>query len=333
MLEESGHIKNYHELKQIILDEILKDRKTSIISKRMGFNFDKVARWHNGTKQLRWDEFCELCKVSNVPLLNALKEIGFFVKTFDDAFQIVRHLKNTFHHVTIKDYAEMSQTNLSSMNRFIKADSYPNFEFVLSLIDQRDGRLSIFSNSLLGKKDEAMASIIKYPWMPAVASVMGLKQFSNKSEALNEHIAAYLGIPLSEVDLAFQEFIKLGLIKKNGPLYEVNNQKLQNNLTASGSAIRMEINDLIKYWTKFISKKMKSPSFNDAFGKDTSDDHCIWRVFTCDHETSMQIDEVLARTEKEIHELLEKNTNEPNDVRVILLHHFSTSFNKDSESI
>ena len=68
---------NYHEIKQDIIDEILKNRKSTSISKKMGFNFDKVARWQNGSKQLRWDEFCELCKHTKTPLLEALMTLAF----------------------------------------------------------------------------------------------------------------------------------------------------------------------------------------------------------------------------------------------------------------
>ena len=323
---------NYHEIKQDIIDEILKNRKTTSISKKMGFNFDKVARWQNGSKQLRWDEFCELCKHTKTPLLEALNDIGFFVTEEKDTLSIVKHIKNYFHEYTVKEFADLLEITFSTANRIIKEESYPDLEFILRLIDLKKDFLPVFVNALIRKKDENVASFLKYPWMPAVANSMLLKPLRDLPEHSSAWIANFLGITDAEVDLAIKEFLKLGIITKNGPHYERGPMApSQRVITVGKSTIWEETNTLIKYWTKFISKRISATNYDQALEQKNMQDKCAWRVFSCGPENMVKINEIIGRTEKEIHELLEQNPEEPTDVRVMLLHHFSASVLREHE--
>lgn len=317
---------NYHEIKQEIIDEILKNRKTTSISKKMGFNFDKVARWQNGSKQLRWDEFCELCKHTKTPLLETLNDIGFFVTDFKGTLSIVKHVKNYFHQYTVKEFSDLLDINFSTANRIIKEESYPDLEFILRLIDLKKDFLPVFINSLIRKKDENLASHLKYPWMPAVANSMVMKSFRELPAYSASWIASFLGITETEVELAVKEFVKLGLIVKDGPHYQrAPSAPTHKVITVGKTGIWEETNSLIKYWTKFIYKKMSATTYEQYVAQENLQDKCAWRVFACGPNNMQKINDIIMRAEKEIHELFEQNPEEPTDVRVMLLHHFSAS--------
>ena len=54
-----------------------------------------------------------------------------------------------------------------------------------------------------------------------------------------------------------------------------------------------------------------------------------FRIFSASAESVQKISDIIMKTEQEIHELLQQDTQEKTDVRVMLLHHFSAQDFKD----
>lgn len=315
-------MKNYQEIKQDIINQILNEKSTSALSKRMGYNFDKVSRWQNGTKQLRWDEFCLLCKHTHVPLGPTLKELGLHISKQSDCLNAVSNFRNFFPEISSKDLAASLDVNVSSLNRYIRTESYPDFEFILRLIDMREDTLSVFQSSLLRKKDDAALSFIKYPWMPAVANSMLIKKYQELPEHSSKWLSNFLGISIYEVELAITEMMKIGIIQKIGPHFS-RGEVIKGTVLIAGIESRIELNNKIAYWTKFIYKKLTSTPVK-IVADEVNNDRCFIRVFSCGPKNSKRVSEIIALAEKDIHDYLQQNREpETDDVRVVLLHHFS----------
>jgi hypothetical protein len=311
---------NYQQIKQQILDSILEGRNTSALSLKLGYSFDKVRRWQNGSKQLRWNEFCDLCAQLKVPLFETFGlSLGIIFHQKEDALGIVENLKIFSRIESSNELSKRMHVSLSALKRYLAQETYPDIEFVLEMIDLRPHFLDNFVDRLLGRTPMKERSFISLPWAGAVANAASLPGHQGLPEHSNRWIAGFLGISESQVEQAIELMMKLELIEKKGPHY---GPTLSRTIAVNQQTTPLDYAKFIRYWMKRSETRFATPT-GEPINRLLGPNKDVFRIFSASPSTAKKITEILVRTEQEIHDLLQQKMDEKTDVRVLLMHHFS----------
>ncbi|MCB9027287.1 MAG: DUF4423 domain-containing protein [Bdellovibrionaceae bacterium] len=310
---------NYQKIKNDILNEILKKSKTSSLSHKLGYKFDKVKRWKNGTKQLNWNEFCDLCFVLKIPLLEALGfSLGALFENEKQAYKIIPYLKKFNKFKTTSQMAKQMGVSIASMQRYLSCQSYPEVEFILDCIDQRPLFLDQFLSALLVIREKSELTILSIPWASAVANAMSLQQHMSLPKFSPAWVAEHLSLTEVHVLQAVQLLEEIGLIEFHGNHYM---PTLSRTIAVRSEICQEDYLQFIRFWMERASRRLKINNIQTNDHKIADKDG--FRVFACSPNIARKITEVLINAEQEIHDLLQVDTEEKSEVRVFLYHHFS----------
>jgi hypothetical protein len=286
----------------------------------MGYSFDKVRRWQNGSKQLRWNEFCDLCAQLKVPLFETFGfSLGIIFHQKEDALGIVENLKIFSRIESSNELAKQMHVSLSALKRYLAQETYPDIEFVLEMIDLRPHFLENFVDRLLGRTPMKERSFISLPWAVAVANAAALPSHQGLPEHSNRWIADFLGISETQVEQAIELMMNLELIEKKGPHY---GPTLSRTIALNQQTNPLDYAKFIRFWMK-RSESRFATSNGEPINRLRGPNKDVFRIFSASPTTSKKITEILVRTEQEIHDLLQQKTDEKTDVRILLMHHFS----------
>lgn len=312
--------RNYQQFKIQLLQTVLKNKATSPISRKMGYSFDKVRRWANGSKQLRWNEFCDLCILLKAPLLEALaSSLGIVFVRKKDAYGIVSHLKTFSGIPSTKDLSKTLNVSASALQRYINQDVYPDVEFVIEMIDLRANFLETFMENFSGTKRLDVKSILSLPWTAAVSNAASLKAHMSLKEHSSKWIGDFLGLTEEQVNEAIQLLVSLKLIEREGSHYR---PTLSRTIGVPSLKNSLEYSRFIRFWLKRAEGRFNTSTGEPINVQGGANKDCF-RIFSASSESACKISEVITKAEQEIHDLLLQDTHEKTDVRVLLFHHFS----------
>ncbi len=313
-------ISNYQQIKHQILDSILEDRNTSALSLKLGYSFDKVRRWQNGSKQLRWNEFCDLCQQLKVPLYETLGfSLGIVFHKKEDALGIVENLKVFSRISSIQELAKRMHVSLSAVKRYLAQETYPDIEFVLELIDQRPMFLENFVDRLLGRTPAKDRNFLTFPWTAAVANAAGLPAHQALPEHSNKWIADFIGIREQQVQQSIDLMLELNMIEKRGTHY---GPTLSRVIAVNRESSAQDYSRFIRHWVKRADARFATTT-GEPINRLQGPNKDAFRIFAASPSTSKKVTDIIVKAEQEIHDLLQQVQDERTDVRVLLMHHFS----------
>ncbi len=311
---------NYQQIKQQILDALLSGKSTSALSLKLGFSFDQVKRWKNGSKQLRWNEFCDLCVQIKAPLFEALAQsLGLVFHQKEDVLGIARHLKIFSRLDSTSILAERLDVSPSALQRYLNEETYPDLEFVLEMIDLRPHFLNHFIDQLLDRQPTTKLSMISLPWTSAVANAASLPAHAQLPEHSSSWIARFLGISESQVQQAIDLMLNLGLIERKGSHFA---PTLARTIGVSQAAHVADYSRFIRYWIRRAENRFATSS-GEPINVLQGPNKDAFRIFAASPKAAQEITQILIKAEAEIHDLLQQCRDEKTDVRVLLFHHFS----------
>lgn len=314
-------MKNYQQLKHQTLDILLTKKSTASLSKKMGYSFDKVKRWKNGTKQLRWNEFCDLCEKIHAPLPETLLSVlGFSMERPKDAYKIVGHLRYFTQEKNNTSLAKKMGVSVSVLQRYIGGKTYPDLESIFELIDSQPGFLNSFLENLTPSlENQPEKSMFSLPWVGAVSNAASLKAHQDLPEHSSSWIAEHLGLTLKQVEEAITLMVDLELIHKPGAHYQ---PTLSRTISLSRQMNPKEHANFIIFWSDRAKARFDTPT-GKAINKLDGPNCDLFRTFACSPGDAQKITDMIKKTEFDIHDLLQKSKEEKTDVRVFMFHHFS----------
>lgn len=319
---------NYQSVVSELLLALRGKRKTAELSKALGFKYNKVHRWESGEKQLRWDEFCNYCKILDIPISKILRDIFKFDQP--DPLKFLKHLyENRFPRYTVQSLSEQMHRHPSAIRRYLDGETFPDLEFVLAFIDSDVNRLSVFLSSLLPANSDSplrakvdlefkkMNSLGEYPMAAAIEMWLVTKDYLALPRHDSSFIANRVGSSAQQVDHILELMLSSETVKRldNGkyaPTFHA--------IETAGIDAKL-ICKMFHHWHSQAAHFYTKGSF-DFQG--SAPCRGAMRVAPVSREVSQKINEVIVRTEAEIRDILEKGPESYDDVRVILLGTFST---------
>ncbi len=322
VLSEDLVMKNYQLIKNQILTHLLSGVHPPAVSKQLGYGFNKVGRWLNGTKQLKWDEFCSLCEVLNIDLkLMFERSHGYIFAPDEKLTSVISILRSQNSNQTVVMLSEALGVSTSNFNKYMAEKIYPDIEFVLAFIDLRKDCLSLFVDNIMGtQKVLSNNAFLKNPWNSAVSACFFLENYKNLPVHSSDWIAKFIGITEENVDQSIKTLLEANIIFYNGTHYESSDNSTE---TVGGISNGAQLSALTYFWTKRAGERYENFE-NKPINNSLTPSSCIHRIFPCSEKAGLVVREILFRAYNEIHEFLIQDTEPRIDVRAIVLHHFSS---------
>lgn len=310
------------------------------LSKDLGYNFNQVERWLNGTKQCRWDEFWQLCLLLELPLGLATRRVFGFVKEEhigkyepldppdDEALLFIQFLRTAHAHLSIQQLADKIHVHSSALKRYFRGEIAPDLEVVFSLFNVSPGRLAAFLYVLLGlegikefesffKDISQMQTSAAWPQASAIEGCLTIEGYQKLAKHSDEFIAEHVGLPVSEVRDLLPILLEKGHIVKEGDKYAVNYETISTLGLNPTEACRF-----VNYWMKRAALRFSDESQGPiSLGETRS--LVAYRIVAMSNEASHKVTDLISKTSREILAIVEEDKGPPTEVRVVMMHHFS----------
>ena len=322
---------NYANIKKQLLLALRGELSAKALSVKLGFSFNQVHRWESGEKQLRWDEFVNLCDVLGVPLEAAVSRLLFSEPETSAhlAPNFIGLLRSRFPLSTIEDLAHRLNCHASVMKRYVRGEIYPDLEVVLAMIDLNHNWLGHFLLDLLPvssnpefrilfeKEQQTALLTLREPIAQAIDACLVIRGYRELKVHDDAFIADQLGITPDEVKQIIEQRLSLGIVTQQAdgkyfPTYITIN-------TTSSDAQSAAIT--LQYWNKRAGERIGDGEF---LSRGAAKSFSSYRVAAMSKATMQRTNEILMRAFHEVTTILEADDATPEEVRVLLLHSYSS---------
>lgn len=329
-------MKKYTEIQKEVIFFLVKDSNSMELSRQLGFRFNQVNRWKNGIKICLWENFCDLCKLKNLPIESALKKTllvrpqdGF---SFDKkekqsmAKDILLYL-NKFHRFeAIADVSRQTGIHISLLKRYLSGKVKPSVAVVFSLLDSMHDGLAPFLMHLLGENSvqkikfvNQKVDIIKSakvdPAASAVINCFKIQSYLNLNEHCDQFVADQVGLSKRKVKTIISELLHSSVIKLNKGKYEAN----QDYVNSSGLDTKLLTRNM-QFWSERACARLNSES---PICKGYAESLITYRVAALSKKASDEISNLIVQLSEKIRKIADSDSEVPVEVRIILLNHFS----------
>lgn len=317
-------------IKTALLNSMLSGRSSRELSYRLGFSYNQVRRWEIGEKQLRWDEFADLCEVLGLPLAQALERVFHYQP--DEAGELtgfVGHLRTFFPLESVEGLAAKLHCHPSALKRYLKGEIFPDLAFVLAFMDLNRSLLARFVASLVPQglaefPEELRAELSRceaeaaMPLAAAVEAALAVEDYQRLAAHDPRVVAHHAGCTPEEAEQAIQALFARGnIIRKPDGKFFPNYQTVNTHGMSSEEICRM-----LRYWSE--RGAMRFAGDVPASSGEVRSLIC-YRVAPASRTAMQRINEVLGRANAEILSILEGDTEPPVAVRALLLHAFNAN--------
>ena len=313
-------VANYTKIQDTILQNIISNRKPAILSKKLGFKFNKVSRWLNHQKKLKWEEFVDLCYVTKVPIEGVLENsFGITVRSKNEC-------KNAFvkillsQHNKRKTVSKALNRSRPTIYRITKHKSQPDFASVLALMDMKPGLLEKFTTEIMKKENlSQVTSPFSIPWFGVVSSAMAQKEHLALPSFSATWIAKKVKLTVPQVELAISVMLKNELIKWDGRHYQ---PTLPRTLALNHNRNKSDFNKTFCFWSQ---KSLTSNQFHEKGEPSDETSKYFFRTFMTTPDNVEKINQWVSELEERIHNLLTSTEGDKTAIRCLLISHFNVS--------
>lgn len=120
-------------LKVELLRNIRGKRSQGQVSRRLGFSYNKVSRWENGTSNLPWPDFVRFSKACKINIDVVLRNYFFYEGDPGDHAAILRALFGTRQLSEVADTMEVSRNTIA---RWLSGEAVPDVEDMLRALER-----------------------------------------------------------------------------------------------------------------------------------------------------------------------------------------------------
>lgn len=317
---------NFSAIVSELVVALRQERSSAEVSRAMGYNYNKVHRWEIGTKQLRWDEFCDYCDVLEVPLAEVIsRHFVFFWTDLRKFPNFLYTVKYSYH--SVDSLAEKLHRHPSAIKRYLDGDVFPELEFILAFINLETLRIQRFILDLLPpdyksplrRKFEGYLQSADLVWNDPLAIVVREWLYASSYRELKEHddkfIARRIGTSAKEVRSILRGMLQAGLVRRdeNGKFSDTGLM-----LNQSGGWTK-SLFEFYRFWYDRVAQKYAKGVESRREGNING-----FKFLSVSREKSLKIHEVLSRAEAEIRGIAQGDCEQDDDVRVVFFGSLST---------
>lgn len=145
---------NFNKLEKELLRAIRGNRSQNQLNHKLGYNFNRIAKWESGAQKIPWSNFVDLCLTCRVGLPAALKRT-FLIKRHEIKNE-QKVVKLIIGDSPLEDIAKNLKTSKYSISSLFTGKTSPKLNTILQLINSKsEGLLYAFISELVDTKDIA----------------------------------------------------------------------------------------------------------------------------------------------------------------------------------
>ncbi|MBX7230629.1 MAG: helix-turn-helix transcriptional regulator [Bdellovibrionales bacterium] len=323
----------YETIQTKIIRTIRGQQSQVYLSKMLGFKSNRVHKWENCQRQIKWRDFVNLCERQNYPIEKIIRFcLKFVYEKFDpySAAQILSKFLSLYGLKNTKVLARRLHVHPSVVQRWLSGKVDPDLQSMLRIFDLANNFLDLFvtkiisSDSLDQKQfenlslDEFQLHFFSYfPWALAINSALQTKEFFNFSDKKIPHLSKFLEVDENLIKLTIRLMLEAKILKKtHGVCYEVTHNNYNFSNLATMDTVRP-----IQYWSEKIQKKIKLNLANEV---NESQKKCYFSDFRVLALSPVEFDKLNQIIVDFVGKLSSLNSEKTikEDVSCIVLHHF-----------
>lgn len=324
---------DFAQIKLELLETFLHGKSTLEVSHKLGYSFDQVKRWLAGTKELRWDEFCDLCAVLDIPLPLTLATVFTYeVLDCEDQYFFLAHFRQKYVTQSQRELYEILGVHPSVMKRYFRSQVFPSLELVLAMINLRPNLLGSFLLMLVGTKtlsplharfhqsQSHIQSETLWPLSSAIEGLLVIQEYKQQTTHDEMWFCRRLGVSLAVFQKVWAELIQSGKVVPDGNKFKITYETINLN-----GATPYQVCKIAEFWTERAKLRLLSPDHKPV-NKEKKPNFLAYRIVPMTAETMKKSTEILLKAYQDICDLaVADEGGNHEDVRILLLHHFSVS--------
>lgn len=277
------------------------------LSRKLGFNSNKVHRWESQLAPLSWHEFCDFCEALKLRVKEACRTTLAYEGKPRETAALTTHLFGQNRNV---DLANRFGVSASMVSRWKTGKVVPSLAQVLQFIDHSFFSLPQFIGKLvpiekvrslqmrLELEREERELHYDNPWIAALLLYMRTIEYDGLAKHDSTLLSKRLGIDREKVTEVFAELERIGAVAKEEgrEIYAPTNRSLNTSGDQEGNR------RLREYWSnrclETIKKGMPERERN-SWG---------YMVFNTSPETYRQIRERYLQFYQDIHQIVSSST-------------------------
>ncbi len=324
--------RDYSKIKSELLKQLLQSRSSSEVSRLMGYSFDQIRRWQSGSKELRWDEFCDLCEVLKVPLMASLKSIFLFeTNDADELYFFMAHLRKRHLRWSLRELHEKTGVHPSVLKRYLSGQVFPSLETVFSFVDLHKNHLSGFLFSLIGNQsltsfDETLqanqnqvTTEASWPLAAAIEGLLSIEEYLSQPSHDEQWFLDKLAVSRGLFQRTWKHMLEAGLIEEKNGKYQITYTTIN-----TQGATPLQICKTGEFWSERSRLRFLSPE-HKPLNKPSLPSAMAYRVVPLSKESTKKANDILLKAFHDILAVAEDGAGPYEDVRVFFFHHFSVS--------
>lgn len=299
------------------------------MSRRLGYSYNQMHKWESGTKRIKWTDFDDLCAVLGIDLSSAFRS-SFQVGELDtsDPGKVFETLHNMVPTYSLADLAKYLHSHISVIRRWAKGESNPDLEMVLRLIDLRPNILSTFLSKIVDvNRVPSLKSIYDteaklrefeslFPYACTIELCVGLEDYKKLEVHSNEFIAERVGLPVDTVRKT------IGLLVAQGRLVLKSGKYVPDFKPINMHGDLAAISRVNKYWIERSLSRFNTLDGIPLNSKKRPNTQTFY-VASMSKESMKKISTIIAKCHEEIMQTVVDDKMPEEEIRIILLHHFS----------
>jgi transcriptional regulator with XRE-family HTH domain len=324
--------RDYSKLKSELLKLLLRDRSSIQISRQMGYSFDQIRRWQTGSKELRWDEFCDLCEVLQIPLLGHLRDIfSFDIRDQDELYFFMAHLRKRFLRWSLRELHEKVGVHPSVMKRYIGGQVFPSMEVVFALLDLHKNILSAFLFALVGKQNinafdhslqHGQSQVTAETTLPLASAIEGLlmiEEYIQQPTHDEQWFLDKLVVSRDQFRQTWRHMLAAGSIEEKNGKFQITYTTIN-----TQGATPFQVCKTGEFWSERARQRYLSRDHYPV-NKGKTPNALAYRVVPMSNEAMKTANEILLKAYHDIQGVAEDSNGPYHDVRVFLFQHFSVA--------
>jgi hypothetical protein len=324
--------RDYSKIKGELLRLLMQGHSSAQISRQMGYSFDQIRRWQTGAKELRWDEFCDLCEVLRLPLMDHLRDIfSFDTQDPDELYFFIGHLRKRFLRWSLREIHEKIGVHPSVMKRYIGGQVFPSLEIVFALLDLHKNILSSFLFALVGKQninsfDESLqqgqSQVVAEVTLPLASAIEGLlmiEEYIQQPTHNEQWFLDKLVVSKEQFRQTWKHMLASNSIEEKNGKFQIT----YTTINAQG-VTPYQVCKVGEFWSERARQRYLAREHTPV-NKGKTPNALAYRIVPMSNEAMKKANEIVLKAYHDILGVAEDSSGPYHDVRVFLLQHFSVA--------
>jgi hypothetical protein len=329
---------HFSKLKVNILKAIRNNHSQKVWSEKLGFKFNQSLKWETHQKKFTWTDFCFQCELAQLHLAELLtRYFNISLDNYSGLFMINKIITLYYPGQSIETLSQSLQIHPSALRRLIHGQSDTDFEMILKLLHIQSQVLGEFLKDLIPNSELVFrdnSELLAYalhlenarhaethlPYLSAIQASLRLKSYKNLTKHADEFISERTGIPKELVAKSLPILYENKIIHYNASTSKY--ECLQNRIDMDGHPTS-EILKLASFWTKRALQRINKEDGTSIRKKNTPN-FLGYRIAPTSLVAQNKINDLLIQTNQKILKIIENDTNPPDDIRILMIHHFSS---------